>query len=368
MPVGSNNERLVYHIFNARQVHLVPGFIAQFRDIGARYNIPTRFILCSYSPDIYDKYKKLIDEIGPDNFELIEDSWSMLLSRMHRLLGNRNSKFIIHGIVLKLWYLLSTLLTPHTRRFSWVCWGSGIEEKGVLQNIFKRRLYNSFSKINCLMSSDKNDLKARFKVDGKAHLIPYVSNYDLKELDHIPRYFNGDKVNVLVGHRATPYLNHIALLQQLSGYADKNIRVICFLNYGSDDKQYIRRVMETGITMFGDKFVPVTKLLTKDEWEGVMKSIDVTLIAGKGQAGLGSIYRTILYKGAVFLDGDGKNMEWLRYMRIKACRIEDLPRYSFEEFVAVIDEQQKLENQRMFLEFVDKKRLLDQWKDFIVMD
>lgn len=368
MPEERNNDRLVYHIFNARQIHLVPGFIAQFRDIGARFGIPTRFVLCSYSQDLYDKYKKLMDEIGADKFELIEDSWSALLSRMSRMLSNRNNKFIIHGIVLKLWYLLSTVYTHHARRFSWVCWGSGIEEGGALQAVLKRRLYNAFSKINCLMSSDKNDLKARFRVGGKAHLIPYVSNYDLNELDHIAPYFDADKLNILVGHRATPYLNHVTLLQQLCSYADKNIRVICFLNYGSDDKQYIRRVMEAGIAMFGGKFVPITKLLSKDEYEGVMKSVDVTLIAGKGQAGLGAIYRTILYKGTLFLDDDGKNMEWLRYMNVKACRIEDLPRYSFEEFVSVIDEQQKLENQQTFLEFVDKKRLLDQWKDFIVMD
>jgi|GEM_PF-1488901 hypothetical protein len=368
MPAEHNNDRLVYHIFNARQIHLVPGFIAQFRDIGLRFGIPTRFVLCSYSPDVYEKYKKLIDEIGADKFELIEDSWGTLLARMNRILGNRNSKFIIHGIVLKLWYLLSTLYTYQARRFSWVCWGSGIEEKGALQHIMKKRLYNSFNKINCLMSSDKNDLMARFRVNGKAHLIPYVSNYDLKELDHIAPYFNADKVNILVGHRATPYLNHVALLQQLSSYADRDIRVICFLNYGSDDQQYIRRVLEAGVAMFGDKFVPITKLLSRDEYEGVMKSVDVTLIAGKGQAGLGAIYRTILYKGSVFLDGDGKNMEWLQYMHVKACRIEDLPRYSFEEFVTVINEQQKLENQQTFLEFVDKKRLLDQWKDFIVMD
>lgn len=368
MPEEQNNDRLVYHIFNARQIHLVPGFIAQFRDIGARFGIPTRFVLCSYSPDLYEKYKKLINEIGAGKFELIEDSWATLLSRMNRMLSDRKSKFIIHGIVLKLWYLLSTVYTHHAGRFSWVCWGSGIEEKGALQNVLKRRLYNSFSKINCLMSSDKNELMARFRVNGKAHLIPYVSNYDLKELDYIAPYFNRDKVNILVGHRATPFLNHEALLQQLSRYADRNVRVICFLNYGSDDKRYIRRVMDLGIALFGEKFVPVTQLLSKEEYEGVMKSLDFTLIAGRGQAGLGAIYRTILYRGTVCLDGSGKNMEWLRYLNIKACRIEDLPRYSFEEFVSVIDEQDKLDNQQTFLEFVDKKRLLDQWKDFIVMD
>jgi len=366
MPAEPNNDRLVYHIFNARKIHLVPGFIAQFNDIGARFGIPTRFVLCSYTPDLYDKYKKLINEIGEDNFEFIEDSWTALYSRMNSMLGNRSSKFIIHGVVLKIWYLLSTVYAHHARRFSWVCWGGGIEKRGMLETILKRRLYNSFSKINCLMTADKNDLKTKFRVKDRTHLIPYVSNYNLQELEHIRPCFSQDKVNILVGHRATYYLNHLQLLQQLSTYAEKEIRVVCFLNYGSDDKDYIKRVSGLGRSLFGEKFFPITDLLSKEEYEGVMKSINITLIAGRNQAGLGAIYRTILYKGTVFLDNGGKNMEWLKHINVQAAKIDDIPRYSFEQFTAVVDEQQKDENQQRFLQFVNRERLLNEWKDFIL--
>jgi hypothetical protein len=361
-----NNERLVYHIFNARQVHLVPGFIAQFRDISARFGIPTRYVLCNYSPALYEKYKKLIDEIGADKFEFIEDSWSRMIYRMNRMLGNKNSKFIIHGIILKIWYLLPTIYTHHARRFSWVCWGAGIAEKGRLETVLKRRLYNSFGKINCLMSGDKHDLKTKFKVKDRTHLIPYVSNYNLQELEHIRPFFSQDKVNILVGHRATDYLNHLKLLQQLSSYAEEEIRIVCFLNYGSDDKEYIKQVIDLGESLFREKFVPITKLLSKEEYEGVMKSINISLIAGRKQAGLGAIYRTILYKGTVFLDNNGKNMEWLKYINVQAASIDDIPHYSFEEFISVVNAQQKEENQQRFLQFVNKERLLNEWKDFIL--
>ena len=363
-----SNSFSVYHVFNARQAHLVPGFISQFQEIGQQYGIPTYFVLCNYSQDRYGQYKKLIEQIGADRFELIEDKWGVFIRKFNRLTGNRRNKFIVHGICIKLWMSLSTVFAARAGMFSWVCWGSGIEDKGLLQNVLKTRLYNSFNKINCLMSCDRNDLGKRFKVTDRAHLIPYVSNYNLQELSHITPYFPQDKLNILIGHRASPYLNHLAIMQQISRYADKDIRVICFLNYGSDDQRYIQQVKDTGKALFGEKFVPVTTMLTKDEYEGVMKSVNITLIAGKTQAGLGAIYRTLLYKGTIFLDAAGKNLEWLNYMKVRAARIDDLPAYSFEDFVNVVNEQQKNENQRTFLAFVDKKRLSDKWRDFIVAD
>lgn len=363
-----SNSFAVYHVFNAHQVHLVPGFISQFQEIGQQYGIPTYFVLCNYSPDRYAQYKKLIEQIGADRFEFIEDKWGAFIRKFNRLTGNRKNKFIVHGVCIKLWMSLCTVFAARAKRFSWVCWGSGIEDKGLLQNVLKTRLYNSFNKINCLMSCDRNDLGARFKVTDRAHVIPYVSNYNLQELSHIAPYFPQDKVNILIGHRASPYLNHLGIMQQLSRFAGENIRVICFLNYGSDDQRYIRQVTESGKALFGDKFVPIDTLLTKEQYEGVMKSINITLIAGKGQAGLGAIYRTVLYKGAVFLDAGGKNLEWLTYMNVQAARIDDLPAYSFEDLVNIMDEQQKEENQRTFLAFVDKKKLSDKWRDFIVAD
>jgi hypothetical protein len=97
-----------------------------------------------------------------------------------------------------------------------------------------------------------------------------------------------------------------------------------------------------------------------------MKSINISLIAGRKQAGLGAIYRTILYKGTVFLDNNGKNMEWLKYINVQAASIDDIPHYSFEEFISVVNAQQKEENQQRFLQFVNKERLLNEWKDFIL--
>lgn len=336
-----------------------------FNNIGQTKPI---FVLYKYSDSYEKKYKSFFTN---NDYKILpleneKDLITLILSKIYR----SDIVFVIHGMN----YISFTLsfCVPFRRcNFNWVCWGSGVVKhannnlRGISYNFFKRIIYNSLDKINCLLLSDATLLKEKHMIKTKISLIPYPETVDDSIFAAIPKYFNDGACNILVGNHAGSGNNHKELLNKLIKFKNENIRIVVPLNYGNKNKKYIESVIEYGQELFDSKFYPIIKLLPFNDYLALMKSIDVTIIDTIKQTGLAAIYYTIRSNGLVILKRNGHNVLWMNYLGIKVKTTEFLDEAKKIEDLSPFDQEQLISNKKKLVLFFDKSKIYNEWFHFM---
>lgn len=160
-------------------------------------------------------------------------------------------------------------------------------------------------RIDYVISAHKGDvrlLKKYFKTKAEWYsqtIYPNPVDFERldKEMNSIKENFtlkkNSGKL-LLLGNSGAPTNNHLDIMIRLSKMKELNFKIICPLSYGPPI--YIKKIVETGITLFSDRFVPLLEFLKPGVYYQILKQIDLAIMYHNRQQGVGTI-NILLYLG-----------------------------------------------------------------------
>jgi dTDP-N-acetylfucosamine:lipid II N-acetylfucosaminyltransferase len=103
--------------------------------------------------------------------------------------------------------------------------------------------------------------------------------------------------NILIGNSNTIENNHLDVFKMLSEISDLNsTELIVPLSYGTDN-QYRKRIIDAGIKLFGDNFIPLQQFMPRSKYLELISNCSTAIFYHYRQQAMGNII-ALLYMGA----------------------------------------------------------------------
>ncbi|MBE7047861.1 MAG: hypothetical protein E7393_00605 [Ruminococcaceae bacterium] len=236
---------------------------------------------------------------------------------------------------------------------------------------FKKRLNQAYRKfiirhaagvIN-LIQGDKEALCDICKPKGKFFVAAMANNtVNNKIFDTCENIKKQDMpIRIMLGNSATPSNFHREALAFLSKYKDEDIEILCTLSYGSES--YKNEVIAAGKNIFGNKFVPITEYMSKEEYFAILATAKIGVFYNDRQQGMGNINALLRMGSKVYLRKD--TAMWNNFLLEKGYKIFDahsIKKLSFSEFIN-FSEEEAMKNQRIHREVSSLDAYLKQWNE-----
>ncbi|WP_108947088.1 TDP-N-acetylfucosamine:lipid II N-acetylfucosaminyltransferase [Shewanella halifaxensis] len=289
---------------------------------------------------------------------------SQLLSLMKQ--EAKESEFIFHSLTnRKLW--LELLFSGFLKRSSWVSWGADIYQyvlkKQTLKQVIAKTIHSlACKKMHYVKSLNPGDGKLITQILGrkKVETLPYPL-VGVKQPEHLGIEASANQ-KILLGNSAAKSNNHFELLDSIKHLAADDISVYMPLNYaGTPD--YIDEVVEYGQTLFGDKFKPTFEMLSKEEYDQLLASIDVTVFAHDRQQGLYVAYYMMLHGKKLFLKASTSTFTNFKSYGFDVFSLENLASIQYQE-LKQINYTSQLKNQNTLINNFTEKALAKKWHAF----
>lgn len=344
----------IYHIFNAHQLHHTIPFIKKFHLITDNEK---EFILLGSND------KKSYGTLPLEIQSKITFTGNKILFLLAKIYFDKNSTIILHGFNIN--FLIINRFAFYKKSSSiWICWGAGLTEKkgvfGILENMLKAWIYNGFDKINVLMKPDAEFLMKHGVAQNKITTIPYPKITKPSSIDNHKKNYG---YNILIGNNSSKLNRHIEIMKIIDLCQKKNIgKIITLFGYGGSSSDYKEEVKNFGKLNFGDKFVIHEEMLSLDKYSSIMKDVDIVIIPGIRQTGLGAIYAGLENGSTIYIDKEGKNAEWLNNLGIKYMSIDDLCR---TKELAILDQQLVDMNTKKYNESFGEEKITSMWENLI---
>lgn len=101
-------------------------------------------------------------------------------------------------------------------------------------------------------------------------------------------------INILLNHSASLSGMHKDGLDALSKFKNEKIKIYCVLSYGNE--QYAKEIKEYGENIFGEKFIPIFKIMNTNEYIEFLSNIDIAVMCFENNMAANNI-RILLYLG-----------------------------------------------------------------------
>ena len=218
--------------------------------------------------------------------------WLSLISAYFSLL-NRADKVIIHSLFDNKLTLLLALQPWLLSKCVWVIWGGDLynnltpaqTQKGRLLGAFRRFVIRRIGGIVTMIDGDYELARKHFGTRAKCYAsFVYPSNL-VNTLQSVSNEHDG--INVLVGNSADPSNHHCDVLERLAAAGHSQLNVIAPLSYG--DRSYAQKVIARGKELFGNKFSALEDFIPREEYEELLKKIDIAIFNHDRQQALGNI-------------------------------------------------------------------------------
>lgn len=201
-------------------------------------------------------------------------------------------KIFLHGLfdtkLILFFYLQPWLL----KKTYWIIWGSDLYAYKIPQNTWKLRLQEHLRKsvikklgniVTCL-EGDYILAKKVYRTNAKYHnCFMYTSNlFENKKIkEKIP-----SSTNIQIGNSADPSNEHLEILNLLTKFKNENIIIYAPLSYGN--KIYAEKVITEGKKLFGEKFKPLTEMLSEENYLEFLSKIDIAIFNHRRQQAMGN--------------------------------------------------------------------------------
>lgn len=225
--------------------------------------------------------------------------------------------------------LTCALTKTYAEKIFWVCYGA---DAYFDKNSFE--VTQILSKIRFCPGSNgvyevvKQNYGIYRKIDGEAYYV-YVPKHMIKQ---VPIH---DSVNILLGHSAAKYGNHMEGLEILKKYVDEDIKIYCPLSYGSES--YRKEVIQKGKAMFGNKFIPLLSYMEQVQYLEFLQSIDVAVFPLKRLGAESTFLLLRAFHVKIYAD-----IGVTKHISDRLLHIEDIRKIqseTLEEFIASIKQE-----------------------------
>ncbi len=286
----------------------------------------------------------------------------LITIKMHRA-----AKIILHGLFdIKLMFIL--FFTPWLlKKCYWIIWGGDLytykfdkRNKRLKMNEFFRRFV--IKNIGYLVTYIKGDIElARewYGAKGKhIECLMYLSNvyrgYYAPPL--LPK--KDSSRTILLGNSADPSNNHLEVLDRLMKYVNEDIKIIVPLSYGDDT--YANNLIHQGMTMFGNKFIPLTDFMPFEEYLKILAEVDIAIFNHKRQQAMGNTIALLGLGKKVYMRSDVVQWKLFQDIGVEISDVKGISETIFEP----CSKAQK-ENPNIIKDFFSEDRFLKQLKTFL---
>ena len=363
MNKASNNIEVI-HVFANYPHHVVnmTGFISRLDKNLIR---PLFFIQISS-----DRDKSKYQFLEQDSVRYYRD-FSSALDEIKR---RPKCPIVFHGLFgYEQW--LSILLSGLFRQSVWICWGADLykhvlpaspgkdlkfKTKIFIELWIKRLTLNRFLTAASLNEGDADLIRKKLWVKKSHSCVLRYPTFGVKaSVPDRQASLNSEKevVRIICGNSADPSNNHIEILDILKPFSGENIEIVMPLNYGADDL-YINKICQHGKSIFGEKFKPLVDFLEKQEYDELLRDVDIGIFLHKRQQGLYVACSLILQGKLVYLREDVSSYKDFTHMGIHVRDSNRIADTTYNEFIdmplSVAENNAKISKRILTEEFVAK--------------
>lgn len=269
-----------------------------------------------------------------------------------------------HGPALFLWNMFPGLLSKVT----WIIWGGDVYLYRQSKESLPSRIYEMFRKmmikiIPRIASFAPGDYEIIKKVyNTKADYFPSMYPLPVDFLNFTAssgsEKSNGD-LKILAGNSGNPSNLHHEILTRLEPLKNTTVKIYCPLSY-SGNPDYTASVEERGKQIFGEKFIPMHKMLAPDKYLDLLYGIDVAIMIHDRQQGLGNILPLLYFGKKVFMRAGTSSYEYLKSI---GCHLSDISSIdTFDESLLRSEQEMNEENRTIIGELLSEKRCRELWE------
>jgi len=255
--------------------------------------------------------------------------------------GRNYLHYLPYGPSLIFWAAFPCL----TKRTIWVIWGGDVYVYKNGSSSLRTRFFECLRKVvipkfPIIASFLKEDADTAKRIyNSEAHYSPvlYPIPLDLELSRMKMKVRNHHYTNIILGNSADPSNHHIEAISSLANYYLSDIKVYCPLSYYKDSK-YIDEVIAYGKKVLNDKFIPLVKFISKDEYIQFLNDMDIAIMNHDRQQALGNIIPLLYLGKKVYMRSNISTYPFFSNQGCKVFDIKLLNTSSFEEFVLMPDE------------------------------
>lgn len=260
------------------------------------------------------------------------------------------------------------------KKITWVLWGGDLyhnilQEPKNIKSRFKtwllKRIVLSIDEIAAFLKEDFDIAVASTGTKARYRYLFYPNpvNFDMldQQSEKVSQMMkNKSTLKIMIGNSANPSNNHFEILDFLNKISKKiDVEIICPLSYG--DLDYAKSVIAYGKEKFGDRFIPLTKILEPEEYAKLLVNADIAIFNHKRQQALGNILALLYARKKVYIRSDISTWKFFERYGIRVYDTQTLisgEDANFERFDQKIGEK----NREIVAKEFGSERCAELWK------
>lgn len=208
------------------------------------------------------------------------------------------NRIVLHGDPLLHFFIVFPLFIKKT---SWLIYGQELyslnKETGT-RSLIKKFVLSRVKNHITHIKGDSDLANSLLKSRAKFIYSPmYLSNVVDTLQFHPTKVSEKNKLTLMVGNSTDPTNNHKAIFEKILKYQDDIELIYCPLSYGMYD-DYKNEIKALGQELFGNKFVPIEKFMSFDEYKTFLASVDIVIFNHNRQEAMG-VTLTLLSLGKI---------------------------------------------------------------------
>lgn len=279
---------------------------------------------------------------------------------------NSSGILIFHSLFLSP-FELCLLSEKRAKRIVWCVWGHDLYAKqkhtfgiGRFQSWLANRIVARFRAIVAGFKYDIHEIRRRYGVKVPVFNALYGSGYFQEDIDRIVQnHCRMDmRTNIMIGHSAFPFLQHLEQLDRLSSYKEENIVITLVLSYG--DNEYANKVIGYATDIFGiDKLNVIRNFMTWDQYIEMLCDVDIAIFDFDHQAAFGNLILLSYLEKKLYLSSVGVMYRALQAEGVEVYRCAEIGWVTFEELKANAQSKNDISYSK---DLLNQEKIINQWK------
>jgi hypothetical protein len=266
--------------------------------------------------------------------------------------------------------MLLILLRPSLFREKgvWFYWGAELHKfKSVVLNLKTRLLFliqtKTVRNVGYLavgIPGEYDDIRTFFDIEPTpvwsfkypSNVLDFTETHETKPVDFIQT----TSMKIMIGHSADPSNEHLELLNKLNQLLSKKDDYSLYmpLSYGINEN--IEEIKSKGSNLFGERFVPILKLLSLNDYRSYLSEINMAIFPQKRQQGMGNITYLLANGATVYLHPEANHSVYFKKLGIIIGSTEEI-------VLRPITKAESISNRRIMAQVFSKETLKNQLID-----